>query len=67
MLTWKGPKLVPELCSVHPLQLSAWCARQFFLTLMYRLEVHSRARRHTPLAQACCAALPVHAQESGLS
>lgn len=37
--SWKGPKLVPELCSVHPLQLSLWRALQFIPSLMYRLEV----------------------------
>ncbi|NJR42271.1 MAG: hypothetical protein HC767_06055 [Akkermansiaceae bacterium] len=34
-----GPKLVPELCSVHPLCLSTLQALQFMPSLMYRLEV----------------------------
>lgn len=39
VLSWKGPKLIPELCSVHPLQLSVWRALQFIPSLIYRLEV----------------------------
>lgn len=60
VLSWRGPKLVPELCSVHPLQLSAWRALQFIPSLMYRLEVRSPTRAHTPPAGALC----VHVQEA---
>ena len=34
-----GPKLVPEICSIHPLRVSTLQALQFLPSLMYRLEV----------------------------
>lgn len=39
LLTWKGPKLVPELCSVHPLRLSVWRSLQYMPSVIYRLQV----------------------------
>ena len=41
VLSWKGPKLVPELCGVHPLRLSVWRSLQYIPSLMYRLEVRT--------------------------
>jgi hypothetical protein len=41
ILSWKGPKLVPELCGVHPLRLSVWRSLQYIPSLMYRLEVRA--------------------------
>jgi hypothetical protein len=58
VLSWKGPKLVPELCSVHPLRLSVWRSLQYLPSLMYRLEVRATQCR---LSSSSCRSLKLKA------